>query len=277
MHCTCPLRWHSLLLARAIVTAITIVVSFGHQNDGLNHSFRRINNVLTHPKRLGPGKNHRGQNTSSLEHRFLPAFVRELHSKSAKSKSSKSKSSKSKSSKIRAKSESSSSFSTKGSKSFASTSKSGTSKSAKGTDKKIAKEASITNTFDTDTFGSEDTNINLELPTEYEVFIPEPNYSAQESTMPNSEHTTGKTTESAGSDSDGATSSSSSSVDDATTEERSGDSEPSNLEADLTMEVRIAEGDSQFMDCDEMRDNVGANEELVENEAILDFSSESLE
>lgn len=257
------------------------------------------------PRWLWSGKNLRGS-SSSLEQPILPVAAvdeRELHSKSAKSKSSKAKSSKSKSSKISLKSgssssrSSSSSSSSKGSKSYTSTSKSGKSKSSKGSsDSKSAKGDRSDNSLDTE--GSDDfhntnsSNDKSDLSTEYETIIPttsaqvntssllhdnmdlpgNPDESAISSSVPDSDYTTVKIAE--GSHDSG---SDESIPDDAITDDAvSYDVEPIILDGDLTTEVRIAEGESEFIDSEVMGKG-GPNDELIEDEAILDFSSESLE
>ena len=94
--------------------------------------------------------------------------------------------------------------------------------------------------------------------------------------IPNSEYTTVKIE----SGSDGAiASSSSSSIDNTTTiEERLDDGETSNLDKELSSDITTFGEESVFIDSEIIEEkNDGANEELVENEAILDISSESLE
>jgi len=302
MHFYCPLRRRRcrkyLLFGRAIVIALSVVAS-----SGANHDILTRRKLWTAPIWLWSGKNLRGS-SSSLEHPIRPVATvdeRELHSKSAKSKSSKAKFSKSKSSKISLTSDSSSdssssSSSSKGSKSYTSTSKSGKSKSAKGSsDSKSAKGESSDNSFDTE--GSAGF-YNENSSNEYEMIIPtisaqvntslvlhdkmdlpgNPDESAISNSVPDSEYTTLKIAEgSHNSGSDGSISSSSSSTDDAINDDAiSYDVEPIILDGNLTTEVRIAEGESEFID-GEVMEKGGPNEELIEDEAILDFSSESLE
>lgn len=325
--CCEPSRWRGLLLARALVVALSVVASSGDKyDDGLHHHSLRRRNLLPSHRLLDWGNYLRGP--SLLEPppvRILPVGMRELHSKSksSKSKSSKSKYFKSKSSKNSSIKSASSSTSSKGAKSYTTTtSKSGKSKSSKKgkseSKSKSAKEAARSehSSFDMQGKGKDyfhhntnSSNDDLESPSEYETIIPATQYySAEESTgsvldddntelllgnlvdesassnnmIPNSEYTTIHMIE--GSDSGPAdlpiaSSSSSSNPSDATTEEISENYEPTQyFEGDFTDEIRIAEGEeSEFIDGSGIIDKDGANDELVEKEAILDFSNESLE
>lgn len=277
---------------RPTVTALALIVVSSEDHDGLINLPKK-RNLFALPSLLESGKNLR---VSLLEPLVLLPVGRKLHSKSAKSKSTKSKSSKSKSSKNRSKSESSNSkdISNKGSKSFTITGKSGKSKSAKGGESKSEKGATRSKNS---ILNSSKDNI-IKSSAENETIIPAKNHSAHKNNtsstlddnmdppdnsdesassnfIPNSEYTTVKIE----SGSDGASALSSSSRNNTTTtEERLDNGEPSNLSNEISLDLRIAGGESVFIDSEIIGEkNDGANEELVENEAILDISSETLE